>query len=416
LRYTPIEHARDHGYLVAGGGKIFHNGHEDWSVFSNGGKRSYGPKPSHGPFAVSAPRGPIWKRWVPHPDFAQMRAYNFYCPLSQVPHTAGHHGWGIGNGSFSYRGLDDRDLMPDEQVARWATRWLQQDAPSDQPWLLCIGINRPHAPPVVPDRYFERFPPDQLQVMPTLAGDVADTAPELQPPEPDTWTTGGLHHYQETMARDGDLRLWTQAYLACVSFVDEQVGQVLTALANSPHADRTLVIFTSDHGYHMGEKQRLFKNTVWEPSTAIPLIIAGPKLPRSADVHRPVSLIDLYPTILEAAGLPSQRGDELPPLDGHSLLGLCRDPHANWTGPSVAISTVPPDSRPARDIRTAIGQQHWSVRGKRYRSVLGNRGGEELYDLHEDPHEWNNRAGEPKLAEVQTRLRQELMRLTGRAE
>lgn len=415
---TFIEHARDHGYRVAGGGKIFHNGHEDWSVFQQDGGRELGPMPSFGPHPVSSPKGAIWRRWTEHPDFSDMGAFGYYCPLSNVPvvpadaeeGTPGYDGWDD-RGGFRYDGPDDRSPMPDEELASWAADWLGT-VDGDKPFLLCVGFNRPHTPLVVPDEYFDRFPLAEIEVVPAPVDDVADTAPALRPPEPDTWTTSGLRNYQEIIDRDGDLRTWTRAYMACVSFVDDQLGVVLEALADSPHADNTIVIFTSDHGYHMGEKLRVFKNTVWEPCTAVPLVIAGPGLEEGAVLQQPVSLIDLYPTIQDFAQLPTERtGGDLPPLDGHSLRPLCLGADDKWTGPAVALSTVAPRDRPPANRLQAIRRQQWSVRSERYRYVLANGGGEELYDLEGDPYEWDNRVDDPSLAAVKAQLHDELKAL-----
>jgi len=401
---TFVELARDNGYRVAGGGKVFHNGHEDYDVFRQDGTLAYGPRPSHGPFAVSRPKGAEWRRAVPHPDFAEMKSYDAYCPLSNVPVTEGHAGWGIHNGGFRYEGPDDRDPMPDEALSAWAAQWLREYA-DDRPFLLVVGFNRPHGPFIVPDEYFERFPLESITPVPTPEGDVLDNAPELQPPDPDTWTSGGLRRYLQTLERDGDLRKWTQAYMACVSFIDDQLAVVLDALRDSPHAGNTLVIFTSDHGYHMGEKERLFKNTVWEASTAVPLIVSGPGIPAGGSVPHPVSLVDLYPTIADAAQLPPRADATLPPLDGRSLLPLARDPTRPAPGPPVALSTVPPDAAFPDAIGEAIPRQHWSVRSARFRYVLGNCGGEELYDHAADPWEWHNLAADPAYAAPKARLR-----------
>jgi len=128
----------------------------------------------------------------------------------------------------------------------------------------------------------------------------------------------------------------------------------------------------------------------------------------------PVSLVDLYPTIIDFGHLPSERaGEDLPPLDGHSLAPLCRDPDGEWDGPDLALSTVPPRAEPDGDLAVATTQQHWTVRSQRYRYVRGNAGGEELYDLVEDPGERRNRAGDPELAAAQAELRAGLAVLAG---
>lgn len=152
---------------------------------------------------------------------------------------------------------------------------------------------------------------------------------------------------------------------------------------------------------------------MWEPATAVPFLVIGPGVAAGAEVPHPVCLVNLYPTIQELCTLPEERGADLPPLDGVSLGALLRDPAAAWDGPMVALSTVPPADRPAADLATAIPQQHWSVRDRRYRYVRGNCGGAELYDLDEDPWEHRNRAADPALAAVRERLHRELERQVG---
>ena len=422
---TVFEHARDNGYLVAGGGKVFHNGHHDKSVFMDGDKYTFGPGDSHGPWPLQA-AGPAWKFWCSHPDFEGLGQFGFYTPLSNVPqvpadpekNVAGYAGWGDHSGPFYYNGRDDHQVMPDVKLAKWAAKWLDE-ASTERPFLLCVGFNRPHSPWVVPDEYFERFPLEAVHVVPTIADDTADNAPELQAPKPDTWLKSGLSKHKKIINRDGDVRKWTQAYMACVSFVDDQLGVVLDAVDNSEHAENTIIIFTSDHGYHMGEKQRIFKNTLWEPSTSVPLIVSGPGIVPEKRSQQPVSLIDIYQTIVEAASLPHKSiaisgavDLALPPLDGLSLMQLCKDTTLPRNRTSV-LSNVPAKARPDADPKTAIPKQHWSLRSEHFRYIRANAGGEELYDMRSDKYEWHNLAADPNYAEIKTAFKKELHKPLG---
>jgi arylsulfatase A-like enzyme len=154
---------------------------------------------------------------------------------------------------------------------------------------------------------------------------------------------------------------------------------LLDALDASPHADNTIVVLFSDHGFHLGEKQRWAKQSLWERSTRVPLIVSTPKGKRGNRCSRPVELLSLYPTLVELCGLPAR--DE---LEGVSLRSLLDDPNSSWD--HVAISTYHANNH--------------AVRSERYRYIRYADGSEELYDHQTDPREWNNLAGNPKLRAV----------------
>jgi choline-sulfatase len=170
-----------------------------------------------------------------------------------------------------------------------------------------------------------------------------------------------------------------RAYLASSSFMDAQVGRVLEALDGTGRADDTVVVLWSDHGWHLGEKGVTGKNTLWERSTRVPLIFAGPGVSAGSTCVRPAELLDLYPTLVELCGLPGRTG-----LDGHSLVPQLKDPAASRPWPAV----------------TTHNRGNHSVRSERWRYIRYADGGEELYDHRDDPNEWTNRAQDPRLADV----------------
>jgi len=165
--------------------------------------------------------------------------------------------------------------------------------------------------------------------------------------------------------------------------MDAQVGRILDALDATGRADNTIVAFWSDHGWHLGEKEISGKNTLWERATHVPLIFAGPGIGRGARCTRTVESLDIFPTLLELAGLPA-RSD----LEGHSLVPLCRDAAA--ARPWPAISTH--------------NQNNHAVRTERWRYIRYADGSEELYDMPADPHEWTNLASDPQYAGVKQEL------------
>jgi arylsulfatase A-like enzyme len=178
------------------------------------------------------------------------------------------------------------------------------------------------------------------------------------------------------MAEESRMRGLTQAYLACTSAMDDCLGGVIDALDRSAMAENTWIVVLSDHGWHLGEKQHIAKQTLWERSTRVPLIIVPPKriadTPRGARCERPVDLLDVYPTLLAATGVKPAESDKL--LEGLSLMPWISDPDA-------------PRERPA--LTTLYSGNH-ALRDERYRYIRYADGSEELYDHSDDPHEHRN--------------------------
>ena len=161
-----------------------------------------------------------------------------------------------------------------------------------------------------------------------------------------------------------------RAYLACVNWVDEQIGRVLDALEESPHADNTIIILYTDHGYHLGEKQRWSKFSLWERTTNVPFIVSIPEGAKGTS-SKPVELLSIYPTLIDLCGLTPNSA-----IEGVSIAPLLQDTNAEWE--HVAVST--------------LGQNNHSVRDERWRYIHYADGSEELYDHKTDPNEWYNLA------------------------
>ncbi|MCH5375073.1 MAG: sulfatase-like hydrolase/transferase, partial [Planctomycetes bacterium] len=173
------------------------------------------------------------------------------------------------------------------------------------------------------------------------------------------------------MAENQQWRRAVQAYLATISFVDHLVGMLMDGLEASGAAQRTVIVLWSDHGFHLGEKLRWGKRTLWEESTRVPMIFAGPGIKPDAKCSRPTGLIDVYPTLLDLCGLPA-RND----LEGMSLTLLLADPDAAWERPAICT----------------FGPNNHSLRDERYRYTIYADGSQELYDHRADPDEWQNLA------------------------
>src|SRR5581483_7081379 len=181
------------------------------------------------------------------------------------------------------------------------------------------------------------------------------------------------------LRKEKQLRPLVRSYLASISFVDSQVGRLLDALEQAGLADNTIVVLWSDHGWHLGEKGITGKNSLWERSTRVPLIFAGPGVTPGGRCTQPAELLDMYPTLLDLCKLPQRKG-----LEGHSLAPQLKDVSAKRPWPAI----------------TTHNQNNHAVRSEHWRYIRYADGSEELYDMLQDPNEWDNLAGNPKLAGV----------------
>lgn len=392
---TLMTYLRENGYQAFGTGKLMHHNVErDWTV--------YGPRQYAGPVAYDG-KNPVGHPSVPERYSRLGLLDGTFASLADVPvvppsgDAPGYTGWWNhqDNRPFRYVNDSDRDLLRDEEIANWAVERIRLlEETREQPFFLAVGFSRPHTPLVAPQKYFDLYPLDTLELSPLKEGDAEDTH---------FFENVGMRHkgyrfykaLEESFpdVREGLLR-YVQAYLACVSFVDDQIGKVITALEESGLQENTLVIFTSDHGYNLGEKEFLFKNSLWEESTQVPLLvrIPGNEANAGARVAAPVSLIDLYPTLADVCGLrgDTRKNEAGAPLSGHSMRPLLQDP-----------STEPEEFDAALTVVQSAGQEHYAIRTRDWRFIRYANGAEELYDHRNDPREWTNLARHP---EYRTRL------------
>ncbi len=287
--------------------------------------------------------------------------------------------------SLCWGALEAADMppegMPDEQVAAWAVDRLKQK--HDKPFFLAVGFVRPHVPFTAPAEFFDLYPLDEITV-PEVPADEMDDIP--------LWgkafaygTLAGGDHYNVLSVGPDYWREMVRAYLACISFADAQAGKVLQALAESAYAENTIVVFWSDHGQHLGEKRHWRKMALWEESTRVPLSVRLPDAIRGGAVcSRSVSLVDIYPTILQLCNLPHVEG-----LEGTSLLPQLLDPQAERRVPAI----------------TTWQYNNHAVRSQNFRYIRYRDGSEELYDHRTDPDEHRNLARDPKLASIRKKLR-----------
>ncbi len=400
-------HFRNNGYNTYGTGKLLHEGAGGDFYTAYGIAPDYGPWPWTGKGKpANTPHPAQYETWIKHLPAHMHRDLN-YGPLSNVPHwqkgalpgIPGAKGWYYENRKpFRYMNDEDRDKTPDEISADWAIDILKKK--HDRPFYLGVGFIRPHTPLYAPRKYFDLFPLEDIQVPPYLKDDLADCASVLRK----RWGWGFKKY--EALIRAGDVKAWkewVQAYLACMAFVDDQIGKVLDALEASPYRDKTIVVLTGDNGYHVGEKNCIQKWHLWDESTRVPLFVYLPGgRGNGRSCSHPVSLIDVYPTLTDLCGLPEHpnKGRSDIRLEGHSLRPFLESPQREeWNGPSVALM----------GIRDGNANPHFSVRSRRYRYTLCGNAEEELYDHENDPNEWTNLADRLEHGETKKGLREELM-------
>ncbi|TLX78193.1 sulfatase [Labilibacter sediminis] len=405
---TIMEQFSEKGYYVMGSGKLLHSNQknlwDEWGVQIN----NYGPFAYDGEKQVAHPS-------VPQPFRSIGDIDGSYAPLSDIPifqenEIKGENpGWaysGKDGKVFHYVDETNRDLVPDELHAQWAAKRIKEmDAQeSDQPFFMGIGFVRPHTPLYAPKRFFDMFPIEKLQLPLIKEGDVEDTYYKVNYPvertADDKWYTntskGQMYSKMLTESYGGDeeegLKHFLQAYLACVAFVDEQVGIVLDALSESKFAENTIVVLTSDHGWQMGQKQYLFKNSPWENSTRIPLVVRIPGIEPGSKVEQPVSLVDIYPSLVDICNLGdnNKKNEKGLSLGGFSFKPLLENTKSeSWQGPEGTLTAIATDV-----VDYNLEAQTFSYRTKDFRYIIYPNGAEELYDLKNDPNEWYNLASD----------------------
>lgn len=327
---------RDNGYFTASAGKV-----------------------SHGYDVRDA-----WDERVPHKrDPVPPNA-----PLSKI--GRGEKDWGATH-------LDESE-MGDSRYADFAIAQLERK--HDKPFFIACGLFHPHYPWYVPQKYLDLYPLEEL-VLPALQeGDLADVPPE------GVALANQLAH--EKIITADEYRPALQGYLASTTFADAQMGRVLEALEKSAYRDNTLVVLWSDHGFHLGEKSHWAKSTLWEEATHALLMMKVPGVTQlNQSCHRLVSLLDIYPTLVELCGMPA-KGQ----LDGQSLVPLLKDPAQPWDRPVMSGFL----DMWKLDV-------HLTVRTEHFRYTRYGKGGEELYHCRQDPHEWVNLVNNPVYEAVRKR-------------
>jgi len=256
----------------------------------------------------------------------------------------------------------------DEAIAQLAKK-------HDKPFFIACGLFHPHMPAYAPKKYFDMYPLDSINLPPTIPNDLDDVPPigrEL------AYTSA----FREIIAHN-QWKNAIQGYLASTTYADAQIGRILDALKNSPYKDNTIVVLITDNGFHIGEKEHWQKSTLWEEATHVQMMFRVPGLTVPHQVcDRVVSLMDVYPTLAQLAGLPEPSG-----VDGRSLVPLLKDSKAPWNVPALSAY-----------------QGNMSVRTDGYRLIRYKDGTTEFYDETKDPHEWTNQTRNPEYTAMQAQM------------
>jgi arylsulfatase A-like enzyme len=342
IKHSPIakknvlmpQRFQNEGYYVTGVGKLFHNGRgiNEKYVPNYGG--NYG---GFGPF-----------------------------PKEKITDFPGHSLWDWG--IFP----NNDTLMPDYKLATWAESILKNEMAT--PFWMGVGFYRPHVPQYAPKKWFDLYPLDSIQLPKIITNDLDDLSKYGR----DITREGHVSPKHEWVVQNEQWKPLVQSYLACVSFVDAQIGRVFDAIKNSDYAKNTYVVLFSDHGFHLGEKERYAKRSLWNDGTRVPLIFWGPNISKG-NCTKPVQLLDIYPTLLELTHISPDKLHE-----GHSLINILRGKEVKWP----------------HHARTTFGPGNHAIISENYRYVRYNDQTEEFYDHTDDPHEWENKSKDPKYQEL----------------
>ena len=263
------------------------------------------------------------------------------------------------------------DEQTDGMIANEAIKIMENNR--DQPFFLAVGFFRPHCPFIAPKKYFDQYPLDKIPMPKENAMDWTDK------PEAAKWTRNLNYGLDETKRRE-----LIRAYYASITFMDAQVGKLLDALDRLKLTENTIVVFWSDHGYNVGQHGQWQKQSLFEHSARVPLIISVPGVTTGKTTGRTVELLDIYPTLAELCGLKSPAD-----LQGKSLVPVLKKPVADWN--KAAYTQV------TRILNNQMFMGR-SVRTERWRYTEWDNGihGIELYDYTTDPDEFVNLAKDPR--------------------
>ncbi len=359
------EWMRKNGYYTMAAGKIYHRGISDIK------------------------RDSLWDEYVSvdewhweKPDYFEQNGVGYDKRFQPFPENGGKilselgikSGFSLCGGPAPLEELPD-GKMHDEFITDWAIEKLKESR--DQPFYLAIGYHRPHVPYTAPAKYFDLYPIEKIE-LPKIPGDEFTDVPVVAKAMALGLIPGGDH---AAVMKLGD-QYWKeliQAYLACISFVDDQIGRLLSELKKNGLDENTIVILVSDHGQNLGEKKNWRKMCLWEESTKVPMAFRIPGITNGAQNSSPASLLDVYPTLMDLTG--QMKPDH---LMGKSLISIIKNP----------------DEMSEEPVITTWLYKNHSVRSEKYRYTMYRDGSEEFFDHEKDPQEHINLIGSRDYLEI----------------
>jgi arylsulfatase A-like enzyme len=337
------QYFRSHGYRTWGVGKLFHGS----------------------PLHAGDPERPFFQR------FQDLR--RVFPPVKMNGILTGRGQSPI----FDWGEIDGK--LTDHHTADMAEACMSEAR--DRPLFQAVGIWAPHLPHFAGPEFFSRYPLESL-VQPPMPENDLDDVPQAgrEMAHFQYYWSGYLFNDPPPRGSPASLEKLTQSYQAAASFSDSMVGRLLDKLDSTGRADSTIIVLWSDHGYHLGDKESVVKFTLWEKACHVPFIIVAPGVTTPGSLcNAPVSLVDIYPTLVELAGLPPKEE-----IDGQSLVPLLKDPGREWERPALT---------------TWLAGNH-AVRSRDWRYICYADGTEELYDMRLDHWNHANLAGQPGYEEV----------------
>jgi arylsulfatase A-like enzyme len=370
-------------------GQVYFHNHPEINplqkVFNDGGYATYGAgKLFHHPAGFIDQRG--WTDYFFRTDEQRKNGWDISTwtvddPIlpQPYPNSIFNHDREPANKFFLEWGKiknEDEEKMADTMRTEWACDLFRQK--HDKPIFVGVGLYATHFPNYAPERYFDLYDADNIELPPYKAGDLEDLPPAVKKAK-----TGrsAIHKRLESLDAVDDA---VHGYLACISYQDAMLGRLLEAIDSGPNADNTIVVLWSDQGYHHGEKFDWGKHTLWERTSNVPFIWAGPGIFEGADVDATVSLMDMFPTLVELCGVKDGQD-----RDGTSLVPVLKNP-SSAKDRDVLLPGMKPEEY-------AIINQGW-------RYIRYADGTEELYNVRQDPNEWNNLAQNPELEELKKQM------------
>lgn len=366
---TLMEYFKQAGYWTGGAGKIFHNNMPDprsWDEY-------FPDKIQHFPYYYLPDIDSITGKKIFRKQDNEIREDNPKGITFNMSHEKGMYI------AFDWSPLPyQKDETGDYSSVNWAINQLNKK--HDNPFFLACGLYRPHLPWYVPREYYDKFPLEEIQLPEVLPNDIDDL--------PNIGELKARRNYHKKVLEAGQWKNAVQGYLASINYADDLVGELLSALKNSKYANNTIVVIFSDHGWQLGEKEHWRKFALWEDVINSVLIVKPPGNRKGVVCTKNVSLVDIFPTLTDLCGLKKKEG-----ISGNSLVPLMKNPYDNEWDKAVV---------------TMLGDKHFSIRKEMWHYIIYGGKEIELYNLEDDPNEWENLANKPESAEILKELDQHI--------